>query len=80
MNIGNPIEFTMLELAALVCEIAGAPDELLFEPLPVGDPTQRQPDITRARQLLHWEPTVELRDGLERMHASYLEERTRGRA
>ena len=80
VNIGNPVEFTMLELATLVCEVVGAPDELVFEPLPVGDPTQRQPDITRARQLLHWEPTIELRDGLERMHAWYLEERSRGRA
>ena len=49
VNIGNPIEFTMLELAELVCEVAGASREFVFEPLPVGDPTRRQPDITRAR-------------------------------
>ena len=80
VNIGNPTEFTMLELAALVCDVAGSTAELAFEPLPVGDPTKRRPDITRARQLLQWEPTVALRQGLERMHAWYLEERTRGRA
>jgi nucleoside-diphosphate-sugar epimerase len=80
VNVGNPTEFTMLALAALVCEVAGSTAELLFEPLPEGDPTRRRPDITRARRLLHWEPTVELRDGLERTHAWYLEERTRGRS
>jgi nucleoside-diphosphate-sugar epimerase len=79
VNIGNPTEFTMLALAALVCEVAGSTAELVFEPLPEGDPTRRRPDITRARRLLHWEPTVELRDGLERTHAWYLEERIRGR-
>ena len=80
VNIGNPIEFTMLELAALVIEITGSTGEMVFEPLPVGDPALRRPDITRARELLGWEPTIKLRDGLERMHAWYLEERTRGRA
>src|SRR5947207_14367264 len=80
VNIGNPTEFTMLALAALVCEVAGSTAELVFEPLPEGDPTRRRPDITRARQLLRWDPMVELRDGLERTHAWYLEERTRGRS
>ena len=49
VNIGNPIEYTMLELAALVCEVAGAHPDFVFEALPIGDPTRRQPDITRAR-------------------------------
>jgi dTDP-glucose 4,6-dehydratase len=79
VNIGNPTEFTMLALAALVCEVAGSTAELVFEPLPEGDPTRRRPDITRARRLLNWEPTVELREGLERTHAWYLEERMHGR-
>jgi dTDP-glucose 4,6-dehydratase len=79
VNIGNPTEFTMLALAALVCEVAGSTAELVFEPLPEGDPTRRRPDITRARRLLKWEPAVELREGLERTHAWYLEERTHGR-
>jgi nucleoside-diphosphate-sugar epimerase len=80
VNIGNPVEFTMLRLAALVAEITGSTQDLVFEPLPIGDPTQRKPDITRARELLGWEPTVDLRDGLERIHKWYLEERTRGKA
>ena len=74
------MEFTILELAALVREIAGSSSELVFEPLPVGDPAQRRPDISRARDLLHWEPKVELREGLERTHTWFLEERSRGRA
>jgi nucleoside-diphosphate-sugar epimerase len=80
VNIGNPVEFTMLELAELVCEIAGMKPDFVYEPLPIGDPTRRQPDITRARELLGWEPKIALREGLERTHAWYLEERARGRA
>ena len=80
VNIGNPVEFTMLELAALVGAVAGSTAELVFEPLPVDDPTRRRPDITRARELLGWEPKIELREGLERTYAWYLEERRRGRA
>lgn len=64
VNIGNPGEFTMLELAELVLELTGSSSELVFEPLPQDDPMQRQPDITRARTLLGWEPKVALRDGL----------------
>jgi dTDP-glucose 4,6-dehydratase len=80
VNIGNPVEFTMLELAELVCEIAGVEAGLVFEPLPAGDPTRRKPDIGRARELLGWEPKIELREGLKRTHAWYLEERARGHA
>jgi nucleoside-diphosphate-sugar epimerase len=80
VNIGNPVEYTMLELAEIVCEVAGAKADIVFEPLPVGDPTRRQPDITRVQQLLGWEPKIELREGLERTYAWYLEERARGRA
>jgi dTDP-glucose 4,6-dehydratase len=80
VNIGNPVEFTMLELAQLVCEVAGVQPNFVYRPLPVGDPTRRQPDITRARQLLRWEPRVQLREGLARTHAWYIEERARGRA
>ena len=79
-NIGNPDEFTMLELADLVRDVTGSNSDLMFEPLPVDDPARRRPDITRARTLLGWEPTIGLRDGLERMTAWYLEERARGRA
>jgi UDP-glucuronate decarboxylase len=65
-NIGNPGEFTMLELAELVLEVTGSESQIVFEPLPVDDPTQRQPDLTVARRELGWEPTISLREGLER--------------
>lgn len=64
VNIGNPGEFTISELAEVVIDLTGSSSAIVREPLPVDDPTQRQPDITRARELLGWEPTVELRDGL----------------
>lgn len=66
INIGNPGEFTMVELAELVLELTGSKSEIVHEPLPVDDPTQRKPDITKARELLGWEPAVELREGLQR--------------
>jgi dTDP-glucose 4,6-dehydratase len=67
VNIGNPIEHTLLELAQKIVEVTGATSEIVFEALPVDDPKVRQPDITRARQLLGWEPQVSLEDGLRRM-------------
>jgi len=72
VNIGNPnTEQTILQLAQLAIEVTGSSSEIVFEPLPVDDPTQRQPDITKARELLGWEPTVELVDGLERTAAYF---------
>jgi dTDP-glucose 4,6-dehydratase len=67
VNIGNPAEYTLLELAQKVVEVTGATSEIVFEALPVDDPKVRQPDITRARQLLGWEPQISLEDGLRRM-------------
>ncbi len=64
VNIGNPDEFTLLELAKAVIEVTESRSEIVFEALPVDDPQVRQPDIGRARDLLGWEPKVELRDGL----------------
>jgi dTDP-glucose 4,6-dehydratase len=64
VNIGNPTEFTVLELAELVLEVTGSSSEIVFESLPVDDPTQRRPDITMARERLGWEPKVDLREGL----------------
>jgi dTDP-glucose 4,6-dehydratase len=64
VNIGNPNEFTLLELAKTVIEVTDSRSEIVFEPLPVDDPQQRRPDIGRARDLLGWEPGVELREGL----------------
>jgi dTDP-glucose 4,6-dehydratase len=69
VNIGNPNEFTIRELADLVLEVTGSSSELVFEPLPVDDPTQRRPDISLARRTLGWEPQVQLREGLERTAA-----------
>jgi len=69
VNIGNPNEFTIRELADLVIEVTGSASELVFEPLPVDDPTQRRPDITLARDVLGWEPVVQLREGLTRTAA-----------
>ncbi|MEA2398062.1 MAG: dTDP-glucose 4,6-dehydratase [Thermoleophilaceae bacterium] len=64
VNIGNPDEMSLLEMAKLVVELTESRSEIVFEALPVDDPQVRQPDITRARDLLGWEPQVELRDGL----------------
>jgi nucleoside-diphosphate-sugar epimerase len=80
VNIGNPDELSMLELVDVVREVTSSSSEVVFEPLPVGDPSRRRPDISRARRLLGWEPTVTLRDGLARMRDWYLEERDHGRA
>ena len=66
VNIGNPNEFTLLELAKAVIEITGSRSEIVYEALPTDDPQVRQPDISLARELLGWEPTVELREGLRR--------------
>src|SRR2546425_9642291 len=69
-NIGNPDEMTLLELAETVIRVTGAKSEIVYEALPVDDPQQRQPDITRASQILGWEPEVTLEEGLRRMIAS----------
>jgi len=66
VNIGNPDEYTLLQLAETVIEVAGSRSEIVFEALPVDDPKVRQPDITRAKQLLGWEPKVGLAEGLKR--------------
>jgi dTDP-glucose 4,6-dehydratase len=66
VNLGNPKEMSLLKLAEAVIEVAESRSEIVFEALPVDDPRVRQPDITRAKQLLGWEPEVELRDGLRR--------------
>ncbi len=66
VNVGNPEEHTVAELAGIILEVTGSSSPLVFDPLPVDDPAQRRPDLTLARRLLGWEPTVELRDGLAR--------------
>ena len=64
VNIGNPREMTVLEFAEAVRTAAGGGGQILFKPMPKDDPKQRRPDITRARELLGWEPRVSLEDGL----------------
>ena len=73
VNIGNPNEMSLLEMAELVVELTESPSQLVFEPLPEDDPQVRQPDITRAKQLLGWEPEVGLREGLVQTVEHYSE-------
>jgi len=70
VNLGNPDEKTVLELAETIIRVTGSSSEIVFEALPIDDPQVRQPDITRAKQILGWEPEVELEDGLRRTIAS----------
>jgi dTDP-glucose 4,6-dehydratase len=71
VNIGNPNEFTIRQLADVVLDVTRSSSEIIYEPLPVDDPTQRQPDITLARTRLGWEPRVQLREGIERTAAYF---------
>jgi nucleoside-diphosphate-sugar epimerase len=71
INIGNPTEFTILELAHLVQEMTGSPSPILFKPLPSDDPKQRRPDITKAQTLLGWKPTISLKEGLAKTIAYF---------
>ncbi|MFA7693424.1 MAG: SDR family oxidoreductase [Candidatus Hydrogenedentes bacterium] len=65
VNLGNPEEFTILELAKLVIELTGSSSKITFHPLPENDPTRRRPDISLAKEKLQWQPTIALRDGLK---------------
>jgi dTDP-glucose 4,6-dehydratase len=73
VNIGNPVEWTILECAREVLEVTGSKAEIVFKDLPVDDPARRKPDITKAKTLLGWEPKVSLREGLE-MSVGYFRE------
>jgi dTDP-glucose 4,6-dehydratase len=66
VNVGNPDEFTLLELAETMIEVTGSKSEIVYEALPTDDPKQRKPDITRAKEVLGWQPEVKLREGLEK--------------
>jgi len=79
VNIGNPNEFTIRELAEEVAMICGSQVRIKYMPLPPDDPRQRKPDITRARELLRWNPTIELREGLGRTVSYFAERRTKNR-
>jgi UDP-glucuronate decarboxylase len=71
VNLGNPIEVTILELARLIISLVGSRSRIELRALPEDDPHQRCPDITRAKQLLHWSPKVQLEDGLKRTIAYF---------
>ena len=77
VNIGNPGEYTILQLAEAVLAATGSPSQILYEALPVDDPQVRQPDITRARQILGWQPEIELDEGLRRTLGSLERDTTR---
>jgi dTDP-glucose 4,6-dehydratase len=77
VNVGNPGEYTVLQLAQLAVEVTGSTSEIVFEPLPVDDPARRRPDISMARSLFGWEPEVDLRSGLVRT-AEYFRELVAG--
>ena len=66
VNIGNPVEFTMLELAQKVIELTGSDSKLVYRPLPQDDPLHRQPIIDLAKKELDWEPTIKLEEGLRK--------------
>jgi UDP-glucuronate decarboxylase len=71
INLGNPNEFTMLDLAKVVIEITNSKSELVFNPLPMDDPKQRCPDIALAKSILKWEPTIQLKEGIEKTTAYF---------
>src|SRR5829696_7300159 len=77
VNIGNPHECTVLELAQLIVEMTGSKSEIVFAPLPNDDPTRRCPDITLAKAMLDWQPKVSLREGLERTIEYFAQNRPR---
>jgi dTDP-glucose 4,6-dehydratase len=66
VNIGNPVELSLLDMAKTIIELTESRSELVFEPLPIDDPKVRQPDITLAKQILDWEPQVDLSTGLQK--------------
>jgi dTDP-glucose 4,6-dehydratase len=71
VNIGNPNEMSLLEMAKLIIELTESRSEVVFEALPVDDPQVRQPDIARARDLIGWEPEIDVRDGIQRTIEHY---------
>jgi UDP-glucuronate decarboxylase len=66
VNIGNPTEFTIIDLARQIIEMTGSPSKIIFQPLPEDDPMQRQPDISLAKKVLNWEPAIPLETGLKK--------------
>jgi UDP-glucuronate decarboxylase len=71
MNLGNPVEYTILELAEKILSLTGSKSKLTFAPLPMDDPKQRKPDITLAKSKLEWEPKINLEEGLKKTIAYF---------
>ena len=71
VNIGNPTENTILDFAKTIIKMTGTKSKIIYKPIPVDDPKQRCPDITKARKLLHWEPKVDLEKGIARTIAYF---------
>jgi UDP-glucuronate decarboxylase len=71
MNLGNPVETSVAELAELIVDLTGSRSRVVYRPLPVDDPIQRLPDISQAKALLDWKPRVQLRNGLQRTIAYF---------
>ncbi|HNW91177.1 MAG TPA: SDR family oxidoreductase [Bacteroidales bacterium] len=71
VNVGNPVEFTILELAEMVIELTNSKSKIIFQPLPSDDPLQRKPDIALAKSVLQWEPKIQLREGLNKTIAYF---------
>ena len=71
VNLGNPYEFTMKELAEKVLALTNSKSQIIFKPLPEDDPKQRQPDISQAKKLLNWEPSIQLEEGLKKTIAYF---------
>jgi dTDP-glucose 4,6-dehydratase len=68
VNIGNPVEISLLEFAEEILKLTGAQSKIIFKPLPVDDPKQRRPDITKAKSILNWEPKVSREEGLKKTY------------
>jgi UDP-glucuronate decarboxylase len=73
LNLGNPVEFSIIELAKTIIDLTGSASHIVYKPLPEDDPRQRQPDISLAREKLHWQPTVNLKEGLIKTIAYFSE-------
>jgi UDP-glucuronate decarboxylase len=71
INLGNPGEFTIRQLAELTIEVTGSSSKVIHHPLPMDDPKQRRPDISKAQELLDWNPTIALREGLTKTAAYF---------
>ena len=71
VNLGNPYEFTMKELAEKVLALTNSKSQIIFKPLPEDDPKQRQPDISQAKSMLNWEPSIQLEEGLKKTIAYF---------